>query len=214
MNKYKLGKKESNGLCRIIALLDFGGIKKGDIGGYVNSKDNLSQEGLCWVYGDAWVSGTAQVSGTARVYGDAQVSGDAWVYGDAQVYGTAQVQFGQLDFDIKQNTTQYIACSLNVYPIDGYYYLYKRVNKIKTGEYVSCYDSQFVYKDRQESIATDVDESWDVSCGSGLHVSTPFYWSEGDTLIAVKVHKDDVITCQEGKIRCRKLTVIGEVKHE
>ena len=53
---------------------------------------------------------------------------------------------------------------------------------------------------------------WAASCSSGLHASTPFYTTEGDTLIAVKVELADVITCQEGKVRCKALTVIGEVK--
>lgn len=53
---------------------------EGDLGGYVEKEDNLSQSG------DAWVSGYAQVSG------DAQVAGDAWVSGDAQVYGNARVE--------------------------------------------------------------------------------------------------------------------------
>ena len=46
---------------------------EGDLGGYVEKEDNLSQSG------DAWVSGNARVSGDAWVYGDAQVSGKARV---------------------------------------------------------------------------------------------------------------------------------------
>ena len=41
----------------------------GDIGGWVESPENLS--GNAWVYGNAWVSGDA------RVYGNAWVSGNA-----------------------------------------------------------------------------------------------------------------------------------------
>ncbi|WP_418811407.1 hypothetical protein, partial [Paraprevotella xylaniphila] len=75
---------------------------KGDLGGYVEKEDNLSQSGDAWVsgdarvsgnarvYGNAQVSGDARVSGNARVYGDAWVSGDAWVYGDARVSGDAR----------------------------------------------------------------------------------------------------------------------------
>ena len=50
-----------------------------------------------------------------------------------------------------------------------------------------------------------------VSCGSGIHVSTPFYWNNGDTLIACEVKLEDIITCLEGKIRCTKVKVIGEI---
>ena len=48
-------------LYRIEALVSFGNVKKGDLGGYVESKKNLSQ-----VSGDARVSGNAQVFGNAR----------------------------------------------------------------------------------------------------------------------------------------------------
>ena len=64
-------------LHRIQATKDSLHVKKGELGGFVESLDNLSD--------NAWVSGNAQVSG------DAKVSGNAWVYGDARVYGDAKV---------------------------------------------------------------------------------------------------------------------------
>ena len=54
-------------LHRIKAVSDFGDVKAGDLGGWVEKEENLSQAGDCWVYGNAWVSGSAQVSGNARV---------------------------------------------------------------------------------------------------------------------------------------------------
>lgn len=57
--------------------------KEGEIGGFIEKEENLSQEGDAWVAGDAWVSGDAVVSGNARVFGD------AWVYGNAVVSGDA-----------------------------------------------------------------------------------------------------------------------------
>ena len=62
-----LGKK----LFRIKALISFGNVEEGELGGYVEKEENLSNDG------DAWV------------YGDARVSGDAWVSGDAD-YATVQ----------------------------------------------------------------------------------------------------------------------------
>ena len=90
---------ELNGrkLYRIKALKNFCHIEKGEVGGYIESEQNLSQKGGAWVSGNAWVSGDAQVYGGARVYGDARVYGNAWVsdnarvYGDAWVYGNALV---------------------------------------------------------------------------------------------------------------------------
>lgn len=84
-------------LYRIEALRDFEYVNKGDKGGYVESEENLSHEGTCWVYDDAcvygkaWVYDNARVFGDARVYGNAKVSGDALVSCDARVYGNACV---------------------------------------------------------------------------------------------------------------------------
>jgi len=89
-------------LYQIEALVSFGSVVKGELGGFIEKEENLSQvSGYAWVSGDAWVSGNARVSGDAWVYGDAQVYGYAQVYGnarvsgDAQVYGNAQV-YGEL----------------------------------------------------------------------------------------------------------------------
>ena len=90
---------EGTNLHRIRALVDIPryGVKKGDLGGYIESEYNLSQEGDCWVsgnalvFGDAQVSGDALVSGDAWVFDDARVSGNAWVFGDARVSGDALV---------------------------------------------------------------------------------------------------------------------------
>ena len=59
---------------------------EGDLGGYVEKEENLSQSG------NAWVSGNARVSGNAWVSGYAQVSGNAWVSGNARVSGYALVE--------------------------------------------------------------------------------------------------------------------------
>ncbi len=82
-------------LYRIEALIDFGVVKAGDSGGFVEAEKNLDQDGNAWVsdnaqvYGNAQVSGNAWVSGNARVYGNAWVSGNAWASGNARVYGDA-----------------------------------------------------------------------------------------------------------------------------
>jgi hypothetical protein len=93
--KYELTAEsvEFNGkqLYRIRALKDFGGIKAGDLGGYIESENNLDQSGEAWVGGHALVSDEARVSGNAQVIGNAQVSGEAWVSGRALVSGNAQV---------------------------------------------------------------------------------------------------------------------------
>ena len=52
-------------LFRIKALVEFGNVKAGELGGYVEKEENVSQDG------NAWVSGNAEVSGNARVSSDA-----------------------------------------------------------------------------------------------------------------------------------------------
>ena len=81
-------------LYRIRALVSFGVVVAGQLGGFVESEKNLGQSlsGDAWVSGNAEVSGDALVSGSARVYGDAEVSGNARVYGDALVSGDALVR--------------------------------------------------------------------------------------------------------------------------
>ena len=75
-------------LFRIRALVEFGDVEAGELGGYVEKESNLDHNGNAWVYGDAWVSGNAWVYGDAQVSGNARVSGNAWVSGDARVSGT------------------------------------------------------------------------------------------------------------------------------
>lgn len=68
--KMHLGRK----LFQIKALVSFGGVEKGDLGGYIEKEDNLEHSGNAWVSGDALVYGNARVSGNASVYGNALVN--------------------------------------------------------------------------------------------------------------------------------------------
>ena len=72
-------------LYRIEALKDFANVKKGEKGGYIESENNLSHIGNCWVFGTAWVSDNARVSDNAWVYGNARVFGNAYILGNAQI---------------------------------------------------------------------------------------------------------------------------------
>ena len=86
-------------LRRIRALRDIPkfSVKAGDLGGWIETEQNLSQDGDAWVSGEAMVYGhamvfaNAKVNGNARVFGEARVNGNAWVAGSAWVYGNAIV---------------------------------------------------------------------------------------------------------------------------
>ena len=86
-------------LYQIEALKDFGNVKAGDLGGYIESEKNLSQYDNAWVYGNAEVYGNAQVFGNACVFDNARVYNDARVYGNAQVFDNARVYGNACVFD-------------------------------------------------------------------------------------------------------------------
>ena len=77
----------SNGvrLSRLIAARSFGSVKKGDRGGWVESPENLSHEGNCWIAGDAAVWGYATVGDDALVQDRAEVHGHCHIFGSASV---------------------------------------------------------------------------------------------------------------------------------
>ena len=181
--------------------------------GYSRIKGSAHILGKSMVYGNAVARDNCIISGNALVYGEAIVRRFARLKGNARVYGLAIIEYGILRGDMFKDMIQYIACSLNIYPINGFYYLYKKVFKMANGLYYSCYTKSFEYRDGKVAIEKFSDMNPLIDCGSGLHVSMPFYWEDGDTLIAVKVHEKDVITCQSGKLRVSKLEVIGEVKY-
>ena len=76
--KYKLTEEtiivNDKSLYRIEALKDFGNVKKGDKGGFVENEDNLSQYDDCWIYDNAQVYDNAEVYDHAKVYGKEMTS--------------------------------------------------------------------------------------------------------------------------------------------
>ena len=90
--------KEFDGvtLFRIRALKSFSDVKKGDLGGWVETENNLAQEGNAWVYDEARVSGWAIVCSWACVKDRSHVFGSAHVCGWVNLSGDAQVSDGLL----------------------------------------------------------------------------------------------------------------------
>ena len=101
MKKYELTeetvKVSEITLYRIRAVRDFGSVKTGDLGGYIEKEENLSHFGDAWVSGNgkvsgnAWIFGNGKVSGNGKVFGNAEVSGNAWVSGNTWVSGNGKV---------------------------------------------------------------------------------------------------------------------------
>lgn len=100
--KFKLIENDSieindHKLYRLQALIDFNDVQAGDLGGYIEHENNLSQTDDCWIYGNAKVYGNACVFGdasvydNARIYGNAKVFDSAWISGNARVFGYTSV---------------------------------------------------------------------------------------------------------------------------
>jgi len=94
----KMTLKKGVVLHRIKALRDFASVRRGDLGGWLQSEANLSTDyNLAWIsgnaiaYGEARIEGDAWLSGNARVYGNAVLCEQANVEGNAMVYGNATV---------------------------------------------------------------------------------------------------------------------------
>lgn len=80
-------------LHRIRALKDVReGVKAGTLGGYVQSADNLSQDGAAWIADDAICCEDALVAGDACLTEEAIAKGSALVSGDADVGGKCMIQ--------------------------------------------------------------------------------------------------------------------------
>lgn len=102
MKKYQLTSEtitvNGHTLYRIQALKDFEDIKAGDLGGFIESENNLEQDSYfdsfdstCWVYDNACVYDEARVADDATVRDNAQVFGFTMVLSSAEVFGNAQV---------------------------------------------------------------------------------------------------------------------------
>lgn len=144
--KYELIESDIKGLYRVKALKDFGYVKKGDIGGYVENPNNLSHEGYCWVcdnakiyneariYGNSQISDCAVIDGNARIYGNSQISDCAVIDGNARIYGNSEVWDYAI---IRDNALIYgdSVISGNAF-IGGY-------TEIKTGRHIGYIEEKF-----------------------------------------------------------------------
>ncbi|MET3590100.1 NDP-sugar pyrophosphorylase family protein [Bartonella silvatica] len=78
-------------LYRIRALKNFGKVKKGDLGGWIEHEGNLSHEGDCWVYDDAKVYYGAKIYDSAKVYDNAQIYGNVIIDNHSRIYGDVRI---------------------------------------------------------------------------------------------------------------------------
>ena len=105
-------------LHQIKAVVSFGEVEQGEVGGWIEKEENLSHEGDAWVYGNA------------RVYGNASVYGDAWVYGDRHWFGIACIgsRNGFTTFFRTKEKKIYVTCGCFTGDIDQFAEKVKRTH--------------------------------------------------------------------------------------
>ena len=95
MKKYELTNESieyyGRVLYRIKALKDFSNVKAGDLGGFIEREENLSQKGDCWIFDEAKVCSNARVFGHSTVSNTASVFSFAKICDHAKVYGNANI---------------------------------------------------------------------------------------------------------------------------
>ena len=86
-------------------------VEAGDIGGFVQSEANLSQDGDAWIeYGakvyenalvseNALVGGYSKVAGNAKIFGNAKLRDHAEICDNAKIFGTAIVEAATIRSD-------------------------------------------------------------------------------------------------------------------
>lgn len=83
---------EDHNLYRIKALKDMSlsKVKKGDIGGFIESESNLSHEGECWIYDDSQVFGKSEIKDNVRIKDRSKIK-------DSIIIGSSLIIAAQLD---------------------------------------------------------------------------------------------------------------------
>ena len=176
------------------------------------------------IYGNARVCGKAVVAGDAEVYDNALIEGRAWVKtsqvcGCSYVAGTAvitdggkvsqnqHVCSGVVKTDLSKDLSASIRLQCNLPVINNKVIAYKLVRP----DFTSFYDTNFKYEVGKIIEA----ESYDLTlqgCAAGLHFSNLNYWERairGDFFcLEAEIDLDDVITVQEGKIRCKRAKIL------
>ncbi|MCR5201894.1 MAG: hypothetical protein K6D02_02195 [Lachnospiraceae bacterium] len=142
MKKYELTDKtkeyKGHTLYQIKRLLD------GKLGGWIESENNLSQDGTCWVnanvcvYGNAKIYDDALIGGNAKIYDNAIITDNAFIYGNAEVRGNAKIFDNAEIYDSANISGNVIICdNAEVY------------NKAEITDNVQIYDNAKIYGNAQ-----------------------------------------------------------------
>lgn len=74
-------------------------VRQGDLGGYVEKYCNLSQEGSCWIYGNAKVYSNSEVRDSSRIFSGVIISGNVRIKGSSTISGDSNICGNAIIFD-------------------------------------------------------------------------------------------------------------------
>lgn len=150
-------------------------VMKGDLGGFVESENNLSQEGLCWIYDDAISCEDAVVEKNAVLFMKAMARDSALITNNAGMYeqsvaeGCCCILNGELKDDarvagkamVKENEvtgqSPIIAGNSHVYGFVSGNYIIKGL--VKPGEeFSNPTKDMFIFEDGKWDVLTEVRE--------------------------------------------------------
>lgn len=188
------------------------------ISDYARIYGNAKVFGNAWIHNDAHVYGDAKVFDHAYVFGNACVYDNACVYGNTYVHGDAIicermfVSYSRIDTDLRTDMAASLRGQCNLLLIRNKVIAYKIVNRNLT----SLYDKNFIYKIGEIAEVENPDES-NESCASGLHFSNLTYWDhnvqgyKNKVYLVAEIDIEDIITIQQGKIRCKKAKILDKI---
>jgi len=67
------------------------GIRKGDLGGYVNDKDNLSQEGNCWIFNDSRMFNNSRMYDNSKMHNNSMMFNNSEMHDNSEMYDNARM---------------------------------------------------------------------------------------------------------------------------
>ena len=86
-------------LHRIRALKNFGDVEAGNIGGHVETEDNLSHDGNCWIYNEAMCMDNARVCDNAKMYNRSCMYNNSKMFGNSIMYDYSRMYDNAMMYD-------------------------------------------------------------------------------------------------------------------
>ena len=213
-------------LYRIKAVSQFGTVNCSDVGGYVESKENLSHEGECWIYSNAKVYGDAKVYDNAKICDNAVVESGAQVfenaillenayvgnyaqvYGYARISGNAVVESAKIyDYAIVDEKA-YVSKSAQVFGCATISDYSRVTNNAKVSGYVCTYDNSVIAGNAVVDGGTIVKNYAIITDDAVVHDNHDYFsfplWFDGELSITWTRSNDkyirdcgDILTAQE-----------------